>query len=79
MSCSCQTNSFALSYLSADTVDQFLADLDRRYGAIDAALVWPTYPNLGADDRNQFDMWRALPGGLDAVKHFTTELKARGC
>lgn len=60
------------------SVDLFLADLEGRYGAIDAALVWPTYPNLGADDRNQFDMWRSLPGGLDAIKAFTSALRDRG-
>ena len=60
------------------TVDAWLADLDDRYGGIDVALVWPTYPNLGIDDRNQFDLFRSLPGGLDGVKDFTRQLKARG-
>lgn len=60
------------------TVDKFLDDLGTRYGTIDAAVVWPGYPNLGADDRNQFDMYRALPGGLDGVANFTSELRLRG-
>ena len=38
----------------------------------------PTYPNLGVDDRSQFDIFRALPGGLDALRSVTAELKARG-
>ena len=60
------------------TVDRYLDDLDRRYGGIDAVVFWPTYPVLGVDSRNQFDLFRALPGGLDAVKQVTTQLAARG-
>ena len=40
--------------------------------------MWPTYPNLGIDDRNQYDLFRAMPGGLEAVARVTSELRARG-
>jgi hypothetical protein len=50
------------------TVDRFLDDLKARYGGIDAMLFWPTYTNIGIDDRNQFDYFRAMPGGLEALK-----------
>ena len=43
------------------TVDRYLSDLKARYGGIDSVLVWPTYTNIGADSRNQFDMIRAMP------------------
>src|SRR5713226_5440931 len=29
------------------TVDKYLDDLDKRYGGIDAVLVWHTYTNIG--------------------------------
>ncbi len=60
------------------TVDRYLADLDDRYGGIDALLLWPTYTNIGIDDRNQFDYFRALPGGLDALRNVTSQLKSAG-
>ena len=60
------------------TVQRFLADLRTRYGGVDALLMWPTYTNIGIDDRNQFDFFRSMPGGLDAVKRVTQELQASG-
>ena len=55
------------------TVDRYLADLDKRYGGIDAVLVWPTYPNIGIDSRNQFDMFRDLPGGIDGIRQMVAD------
>lgn len=60
------------------TVRRYLDDLTSRYGGIDAVLMWPTYTNLGVDDRNQFDFFRTMPGGLDSVSRVTKELKAAG-
>ena len=50
------------------TVDRFLAETESRIGPIDAVLIWHVYPNLGVDDRNQFDLLRDLPGGVPALR-----------
>jgi hypothetical protein len=60
------------------TVDRYLDDLDKRYGGIDAVLVWPTYPNMGIDDRNQLDLIRSMPGGLPGVKQMVADFHRRG-
>ena len=40
-------------------------------------LIWDTYPNLGVDDRNQFDRLRDMPGGLAAVKDMIADFHRR--
>jgi iron(II)-dependent oxidoreductase len=60
------------------TVDKYLADLQARYGGIDSVLIWHTYPNIGIDDRNQFDMLSDLPGGIPAVKAMIDEFHRHG-
>ncbi len=56
------------------TADRYLKDLDIRYGGIDSVLIWPVYPNLGIDDRNLFDFYRDLPGGLPALRKLVDDL-----
>ncbi|CAN5433758.1 hypothetical protein BH10PSE17_BH10PSE17_32290 [soil metagenome] len=60
------------------TVDRYLADLDSRFGGIDAVLIWPTYPNIGIDDRNQLDMLMSMPGGVQGVKAMVDDFHRRG-
>jgi len=60
------------------TVDRYLDDLEKRYGGIDAVLIWPTYPNMGIDNRNQHDLIRSMPGGLAGVKHMIADFHRRG-
>lgn len=60
------------------TVDKYLQDLEKRYGGIDAVLIWPTYPNMGIDNRNQLDMIRSMPGGLEGVKKMIDDFHSYG-
>ena len=59
------------------TVDRYLDDLEKRYGGIDSVLIWPTYPNMGIDNRNQHDMIRSMPGGIAGVKQMIADFHRR--
>jgi iron(II)-dependent oxidoreductase len=60
------------------TVDRYLDDLQTRYGGIDAVLIWPTYPNMGIDNRNQHDLIRSMPGGVPGVRQMIDDFHKRG-
>jgi formylglycine-generating enzyme required for sulfatase activity len=48
--------------------DQTLTAWDKSLGPIDIFTIWPTWPRLGLDARNQWDMYRDLPGGLAELR-----------
>jgi len=52
------------------TYAEFLKKYINLFGSVDAFLLWPTWPRLGLDERNQWDLFRDLPGGTDQLRNF---------
>lgn len=48
--------------------EDFLKKAKTLYGGDEVVGIWPNWPMLGLDQRNQWDMYRALPGGLKSLK-----------
>lgn len=50
------------------TLKDFLERGKKLYGGDDVISIWPTWPTLGMDQRNQFDLFEDLPGGIHAMR-----------
>lgn len=49
------------------TIGNFL-NRPKHFGWYDVYGIWPTWPRLGVDERNQWDLYRDLPGGLPKLR-----------
>lgn len=58
--------------------DKFVEDGKRRFGGYDGVVLWQAYPRIGFDTRNQFDLYRELPGGLEGLRKLGRDLRDRG-
>lgn len=52
------------------TYADFLKKSIERFGLLDVFGIWPTWPRLGLDQRNQWDLYRDLPGGTGQLRSF---------
>ncbi len=48
----------------------FIKRYSEIFGHTDVYGIWPTWPRLGLDNRNQWDLYRDLPGGMNQLKIF---------
>lgn len=63
---------------SAYQVDEFVDRTEKDFGRIDILVLWHAYPRIGLDDRNQFDFYREMPGGLAGIRKVSDQLHRRG-
>jgi formylglycine-generating enzyme required for sulfatase activity len=49
-------------------LENFIERGKKLYGGDDFIGIWPTWPTLGLDQRNQWDLFRDLPGGMPQIR-----------
>lgn len=62
----------------AYNVEAVVEEGAREFGGYDGVVLWHAYPQLGFDDRNQFDFYRDLPGGLEGLREVSRRFRSRG-
>lgn len=60
------------------TAEAFLEHGVKEFGGYDSIVLWHAYPRIGFDNRNQFDFYRDMPGGLPGLRDLCQTLRKRG-
>ena len=60
------------------TIRNYFKEGRKLFGGYDIYALWPTWPRLGLDERNQWDLFRDLPGGLPIIKQLADKMHAVG-
>lgn len=61
-----------------NNLEKFIDRGKKWYGGDDFIGIWPTWPSLGLDQRNQWDLFRDLPGGLKELKSVSDMCRSNG-
>jgi len=59
-------------------IEELLDQGKTEFGGYDFIDLWPGYPRLGVDERNQFDFFRDMPGGFEGLKDLVRRAHRKG-
>lgn len=54
------------------TLGDFITMNNEVLGGAEIYGLWPTWPTLGTDQRNQWDMFRSMPGGIEKLNQLAS-------
>ena len=59
-------------------VEEFIEHGKQEFGGYDSVVLWLAYPILGISERNQTDMYRDMPGGLQGIRDLVEAFHQHG-
>ncbi|MGC9342634.1 MAG: hypothetical protein ACP5E3_08045, partial [Bacteroidales bacterium] len=59
-------------------VDAYCRTMEKEFGGIQSVILWHSYPNIGIDEKNQFDFFHALSGGMKGLKQVVDDFHRNG-
>lgn len=60
-------------------ISNLLSEYNSLFGHVDVYGIWPTWPRLGLDERNQWDLYRNLPGGTERLRAVKRQAALNDC
>ena len=66
------------SKLQKNNLEEFVTRGKKWYGGDGFIGIWPTWPSLGLDQRNQWDLFRDMPGSLDELRRVAEMCRSHG-
>jgi formylglycine-generating enzyme required for sulfatase activity len=60
------------------TFPEFEQQTELLYGGDDYNIIWHGFPMLGMDQRNQWDMFRDMPGGISKMRELSDQASKSG-
>jgi len=59
-------------------IEKLFNDAEEEFGGYDIIILWHAFPRIGVDERNQFDFYRDMPGGLEGLRDLVKQIHAKG-
>jgi hypothetical protein len=59
-------------------VDEYCQTMKEEFGGLQSVILWHSYPNIGIDEKNQFDFFHEMPGGITGLKKVVDDFHRNG-
>ena len=59
-------------------VDHYCRKMEAEFGGFQSVLLWHSYPQIGIDSRNQYELFDLMPGGLDSLRAVVDRFHGHG-